>query len=272
MQQKLIVTDIDGTLLNSSKQLLPETQETIDLLFEKGHQFALATGRMHAAAKIVGSKLDYDGFLISCNGAVVKHLKTNEKIFEVPLEEDWIIRIVEKCRSYHAYFHLYNEEVIFAEERKHLSQMYADLMPSLPEQVRFEVRFSDDVLEDSKGYAIHKIGVFHEDPQIFQELIAYFEGLDAIDSCKSLDTSFDIMAKGVTKATGVAALSKHLRIPKECIIALGDNENDMAMLAYAGTGVAMGNAEDKVKKVADQVTGSNDETGWADAVTLFLEK
>lgn len=78
--KKLIVSDIDGTLLRSDKHVSNTTKDKITQLIGEGHLFAIATGRMHGAGKIITQELDYDGFLISCNGAVVKHLKTGEVI------------------------------------------------------------------------------------------------------------------------------------------------------------------------------------------------
>lgn len=70
--RKLIVSDIDGTLLKSDKHISENTKQRVLKAIEDGHIFAIATGRMHGAGKIITEELDYDGFLISCNGAVVK--------------------------------------------------------------------------------------------------------------------------------------------------------------------------------------------------------
>ncbi|MDB4897947.1 MAG: haloacid dehalogenase-like hydrolase, partial [Firmicutes bacterium] len=75
--------------------------------------------------------------------------------------------------------------------------------------------------------------------------------------------NLEMTAAGVNKGTGLQQLAAHLKIPREAIIAMGDSDNDMAMIRYAGLGVAMGNAADEVKQVADRITATCDEHGVA---------
>ncbi len=268
--KKLIVSDIDGTLLKSDKHVSDMTRDKITQLIGEGHLFAIATGRMHGAGKIITKELDYDGFLISCNGAVVKHLKTGEVIQAIELHPSLAAQVTAVCERYKAYYHYYDIETIYASANKHLAGMYAKGMAALTEPYKFTVTFPDHLPSLIGTFPIYKIGLYHEDPDIFKTIMAELKMIEGIETCKSLDTSFDVMAKGVSKATGIEAIRSHFGIPLEDVIAFGDNENDSDMIRYAGVGVAMSNATDALKALADFVTLSNDEDGIVYALNQLI--
>jgi Cof subfamily protein (haloacid dehalogenase superfamily) len=269
--KKLIVSDIDGTLLKNDKTISKVTQDTIFSYIEEGHIFAIATGRMHGAGKIITKTLDYDGFLISCNGAVVKHLKTGEVIQAIELPKSTARSVVEICKKHDVYFHLYDIEAIYAERNEHLAKTYAEGMSHLSPEFRFDVLFKENLLEWVDQVSIYKIGLYSENPETFKRVMDEINTLTGVQTCKSLTTSFDVMAEGVSKATGIEAIRAHYEIPIQDVIALGDNENDMDMILYAGVGVAMENATDELKAVADFVTKSNEEDGLVYALERFVK-
>lgn len=268
--RKLIVSDIDGTLVRNDKTISDKTKNKILTLIEEGHLFAIATGRMHGAGKIITQMLDYDGFLISCNGAVVKHLKTDEVIQAIEMDKDVVKKVVEICRRYNAYFHLYDIEAIYAEKEMHLAKKYADQMASLPKQYRFNVYYEKDLLDKLMDIPVYKVGLYSENAADFDAIIKEIQALEGVETCKSLDTSFDVMAKGVTKAKGIEAIACHFDVEKKHIISFGDNENDIPMIEYAGIGVAMANATEELKCVSNFITKSNEEDGLVHALNCLL--
>ncbi len=269
--RKLIVSDIDGTLLRNDKSISDVTKDKVLSLIEEGHHFAIATGRMHGAGRIITQTLDYNGYLISCNGAVVKHLKTGEIIRAIELDKDIAKKVVEICKKHDAYFHLYDIEAIYAEKHEHLAKRYSDEMTLLPDLFKFEVHFVSDVLEIIDEVPVYKIGLYSEKPEIFARVMLEINHLQGVQTCKSLTTSFDVMASGVSKATGIEAIRSHFGIPIEDVIALGDNENDMDMIEYAGIGIAMENATPELKAIANFVTKSNEEDGLVYALNQFVK-
>lgn len=268
--KKLIVSDIDGTLLRSDKHISETTKEKIENLIEAGHLFAVATGRMHGAGKIITKELDYDGYLISCNGAVVKHLKTGAVIHAVTLDPALVAQVTEVCEKYKAYYHYYDIDAIYASAYAHLAKKFAQGMDALPESFKFKVVFPEYLPSLIGKFPIYKIGLYHEDPEIFETIIKVLKEIEGLETCKSLETSFDVMAKGVSKATGIEAIRSHFEIPIEDVIAFGDNENDIDMIRYAGVGVAMSNATEALKAVANFVTLSNDEDGLVYALNQLI--
>ncbi|MBF4694005.1 Cof-type HAD-IIB family hydrolase [Fusibacter ferrireducens] len=259
--KKLIVSDIDGTLLRSDKTISEKTRHKIFDLIEQGHLFAIATGRMHNAGRIVTMDLDYDGFLISCNGAVVKHLKTGEVIQAIEIPKALVKEVVSICHKYDAYFHLYDSDMIYSEKNMNLAHKYAEGMKKLPNAYHFKVAFHSDLMPLVDDVTVYKIGLWSEKPEIFETIMSEIKKIEGLETCKSLETSFDVMAKGVTKATGIEAIRAHYDIPLEDVLAFGDNENDMDMIQYAGVGVAMSNATAELKAVANYIAKSNDEDG-----------
>jgi len=94
-----------------------------------------------------------------------------------------------------------------------------------------------------------------------------FEDLEVVSSFKD---NFEVMCKGVSKGRGVEVLANMYGFKREEVICIGDNENDLSMIRYAGLGIAMGNAEEEVKSEADFITRSNDEDGVAYAIDKFI--
>ncbi len=264
--KKLIVSDIDGTLLRSDKTISEKTKNKIFDLIHEGHLFAIATGRMHDAGRIITKDLDYDGFLISCNGAVVKHLKTGEVIQAIEIPKLLAKEVVKICHKYDAYFHLYDSDVIYSEKNMNLAKKYAEGMKKLPKAYHFRVEFHPDLMPLVDQVSVYKIGLWSEKPEVFEAVMAEIKEIEGLETCKSLETSFDVMAKGVTKATGIEAIRSHYDIPLEDVLAFGDNENDMDMIKYAGVGVAMSNATEALKSVANYIAKSNDEDGLCHAL------
>lgn len=269
---KLIVSDIDGTLLNSAKHITDKTKAKILEMIASGHLFAIATGRMHAAGRTISKEIDYNGFLISCNGAMVKHLKTGELIQAIEVPPAVISKVIEICEAHGAVYFLYSIETIYASAYKHLAKQYYDNMSKLPEDLRFEVVFPENIADLVGKIPVYKVAMAHEDKALFYKTIDAIKAIGNLSAVKSLDSLFDVMAEGVSKATGIEAIRAHYNLPIEDVIAFGDNENDIDMIRYAGVGVAMSNATEELKAVANFITLSNDEDGIVHAIeTLGID-
>lgn len=270
---KLLVSDIDGTLLNNAKDITEQTRQGIYKLIEKGVKFVIATGRVYPAAKWPYIDLEIDGPLITCNGALVKDTKTGEIIYERPLDMALAKRVSDICARHDVYFHYYTENAIHAEKYDFILKKFAELSKKLPEEkkVPTEVIDSYDAFLD-RGETLYKIGVYCDGGESSQKMIEEIMAIEGIACYKSLSNSFDIMAEGVSKADAIAQLNKYYGIKREETIASGDNENDIDMIKYAGLGVAMDNAVDAAKDAADYVTVSNEEDGLLKVIEKFILK
>ena len=137
-----------------------------------------------------------------------------------------------------------------------------------------EIIFKKNLREDIKGLNVLKFNLMEIDkPLLIKEARKQIEDIDALEVTSSWKNNLEIMKEGSSKGEAVKYLSHLLGIDREDIITFGDNYNDLSMIEYAGTGVAMGNAEEDVKKVASYVTDLNTESGVAKAIdNLVLQK
>jgi len=117
-----------------------------------------------------------------------------------------------------------------------------------------------------------KVMVVHEDKERVIAAKQEFLELKSFEVVSSMDGSFEIMRKGTSKGEAVKKICEYYGIDREEVICMGDNENDISMIKFAGVGVAMGNAEEFVKKQADYVTLSNEEDGVANVIEEFILK
>lgn len=246
--------DIDGTLFSHTIHAIPEsTRRTVNLLREKGIKVFIATGRSLKETKRVPlGDLKFDGY-VTLNGQICLDAEENI-LFEVPIKgEDgaylldafvnkkFPLAIVEKERIYINYI---DDSVIRAQKSVNI--------PLLP-------------IKEYEGAPIYQfIGYMNCEET---EKIA-----PKIPNCKITrwyNEGIDIISKDGGKANGIQKVLEFYGMTKEEIIAFGDSDNDMDMLEFAGIGVAMGNAEESVKAVADYVTTDIDEDGIWNACKHF---
>lgn len=268
---KLLVTDIDGTLLDNDKKITPATRQGIYDLMGKGVKFVIATGRAYPAAKWPYIDLGISGPLITCNGALIKDTGTDEIIYERPLSYDLAKQVSDICARYDVYFHFYTENAIHAEKYDFIIKHFAELSKTLPQEKKVATEVIDDYKTFlDKGMTLYKIGIFCDDTPSSREMMTEITALEGIDCYKSLANSFDVMAKGVNKGDAIAHLNDYYKITREETISAGDNENDVDMLKYAGLGVAMSNAVETAKLAADYITVSNEEEGLLKVIQKFI--
>lgn len=246
--------DIDGTLFSHTIHAIPEsTRRTVTLLREKGIKVFIATGRSLKETKRVPlGDMKFDGY-VTLNGQICLDAEENI-LFEAPIKgEDeaylldafvnkkFPLAIVEKERIYINYI---DDSVIRAQKSVHI--------PLLP-------------IKEYQGAPIYQfIGYMNREET---GKIA-----PKIPNCKITrwyDEGIDIISKDGGKANGIQKVLEFYGMTKEEIIAFGDSDNDMDMLEFAGIGVAMGNAEESVKAVADYVTTDIDEDGIWNACKHF---
>ena len=258
---KLIVTDMDGTLLNSEKNVSPQTLEALQALMNTGARFTLATGRIYRAAKRYADQIGITTPLICCNGAVIVDPLTDELLYGAPIPATIGQQVLEIARRYDVYYHLYDKETIYSERMEKLIAYFQRTAHEHPPEHRVRTEVVQDAMALFDQTDVYKIGFHYDNSERSALMRQEIEAIEGITGYKSLDTIYDVLMAGVNKGTALARLCDLLGIRREEVMAFGDNENDLEMLEYAGMGVAMANAEAFVHDVADHVTASNDEEG-----------
>lgn len=272
---RLIALDLDGTTLNSRQVITPRTREALKGARERGIVTVVATGRAPHSALFWSREIG-GGPVICCNGAAILEPTGNviaiRELARAPLQ-----RVLAIAREVGVLAECYTMEGILLDRplaqvkaylgwvRPHVSPLRA--MAGLVRLWRVNrMRLVGNLVkwaERPQLPAVLKVMIVGERGQLARFAEQVNRELPGLEVSNSGFDNLEITAAGVTKATGLAQLAARLQIPREATIAFGDSENDLAMLAYAGVGVAMDNATDAVKRVADRVTRSNNEDGVA---------
>lgn len=274
----MIGLDLDGTLLNTKKELTEYTKAVLKRAIKSGVIVLTATGRPYTG--IPEELREFPGmrYALTSNGA---RIIDREKIVEpgdcgaltehlLPLAD--AKKALEILRKYDTLQEIYFDGQGYAEEEKLREVHRYHHNPHMREYVlnsRISVPRLEEVIERENRDMDKVQGLFAdmvEREQAWKEL----EQLDGIALVGSLKYNIEINAAGVNKGRGLLELGKILGIPQEEIMACGDGDNDVEMLREAGFGVAMANAEEVVKEAADYVTESNDEDGAAKAIARFV--
>ncbi|OEH91649.1 Cof-type HAD-IIB family hydrolase [Bacillus solimangrovi] len=263
-KQHLIALDLDGTLLTNEKTISDRTKQAIGNMISQGHIVMIATGRPYRSSKMYYNELLLNTPIVNFNGAHIHHPKdTGWGNFHTPLEHKTAKRIIQACDEFG------------------IKNMIAEV------QDRVFLHYHDKKIIDlfTMGSSQVKSGrldlLLEESPT---SLLIYPEA-EKVDQIRTHlnDTHaeliehrkwaapwhvIEIVKSGLNKAVGIQKIAQHYNIPKERIVAFGDEDNDLEMLDYAGIGVAMDNAIDELKSLSNEITFSNNEHG----VAAFLEK
>lgn len=273
---KMICIDIDGTLIRSDLTLAKETVEAVRKAKERGVLVVLATGRMHRSAAIFAEKLCIEDPIISSNGALVKDPGTDEVFYREYLGKEDVEYIIRALDRFGVHINFYNEDTMYVTEIRDYVHRYERMKASLPEHLRITVQYEgkDFHMErfvEEYGALMQK-GICFPDPRRISTIKAEMKKNLRLKVVSSGKDNIEFTARDADKGLAMLALAKAKGILKEEIICVGDSENDLGMLERAGLSVAMGNAMDSVKAVADHVTDTNDDHGVAKLIQRFLLK
>lgn len=268
---KMIYSDMDGTLLNSEKKISNINKNIIKKVQEREIVFGIATGRIYPAAKIYAKELSLDTPIICCNGAVVVDLNTNEAIISNPIKPKLLKKVVDIIKKYDVYFHMYDKDTIYSERYDLVIKYFKEFSENLSDEFKIKtsvVENIDDIIFSDRE--IYKVGVYFDNSKKTEKMIEELNRDNDIEGCKSMSYMYDVMAKGINKGYALKQLGEYLNIDQSEIVAIGDNENDISMIKFAGLGVAMENATKNIKNIADYITTTNDKDGVSNVIEKFI--
>ena len=262
---KMIALDMDGTLLLPDKSLSQENKQVLTRAAKQGIQVVLSTGRPATAITETVEQLPFVRYVVLSNGAVVKDLTTDQTIAEYMMSTQEALRLYDYAKEHQVMVDFFTEgdRIVSAEWKKALDNM--EITQGTRQMLLANCREVENpraYLEKLSGVEKMNLRFPNEEARnaLYGKVEKEFPGLNI---CSSLNTNIEANKKGVSKALGLEALSKHLGLEMKSIMAFGDSCNDLEMLQQAGIGVAMGNAEEETKKAADRVTKTNTEDGVA---------
>ncbi|MBO4495959.1 MAG: HAD family hydrolase [Clostridiales bacterium] len=260
--KRLIVCDIDNTLLPSGGKISDHTLEVLAGL-DKDTGFSIATGRsFHVVRKFVrdfGLTIP----VITSNGAQLYDYGNECSVFSHLIPTRSAKLLVKKLIGLGFDFVAYADKgVYFREGSEHLA-FFHNYNKSVPAKLRAPMLILDEKHLENNSWNITKILVYFPS----QELIRSLKRWKSLEVTSSMPHVIDIMARGATKGAAVVALAKHMGVPLSKVYCFGDNENDVSMFTCGAIGIAMGNASESVQKQAAMVTKSCLDDGVAWAIT-----
>ncbi len=266
---KILALDIDGTLLNSKKEITPEVLEAIEGLQEKNIPVIIASGRPAQGIRHVASELSLEkkgGYILSFNGGKIIDCKTNEVIYSNTIPKEYYAEVYKYAMELEkASLLTYKGESIITEKP---DNKYVDVESNV---VKMPVVKVDNLLEEI-DFLVDKFLLVGEPEYMMSHVKAMAEHFKGrLNVFQSEPFFIEVVPLGVDKATSLEKLLEKIGLTREELVACGDGRNDVTMIDYAGLGVAMKNACDEVKEVADYVTSSCDEDGVKKVIDRFFE-
>jgi len=260
---RLIAIDVDDTLLTDDLEVTEGTKRALAAAVAQGCVVTLATGRMYPSAVKIATPLGLNVPIITYQGALIKNLIDGEVLYERPVPEDVALEVVAFAEEKGLHLQAYENDRLIALEDNDKAKAYSALT-NVPYEVQSDFR------------AIAKRGttklLMIDEPEALDALIP--ELRDRLGArahvTKSKPHYLEVVHPEATKGHALLHLAAHYGIPREETIAVGDSWNDHEMIESAGLGVAMGNAVESLKAVADYVTATNNEEGVREVVEKFI--
>lgn len=270
---RILFFDLDGTLLMPDHYTVsPRTREALRTVRQAGVMLAVATGRCQAILPEAIQSLPFD-YLITSNGADVTQAGTDRRILRREIAPEDALLAWKILAPYGMFLEWFIDRRIAVDGKA--SSLIGQL--SLPDWHRdYFGKEAYPILKSVEDYiqrgapGLEKLNLLRCDPVKRAEAWEKLERTGRFTLATSLGTNMEVNAKDCSKGSSIEALLQSLHIPKEESAAFGDGGNDVEMLQAVGTGVAMGNALDRVKEQADAVTLSNGEEGVAEWIERAL--
>ena len=268
MHYKMIALDLDGTLNNDQKVITNRTKEALIAVQKKGVTVVLASGRPAPGLQRESELLElekYNGILLSYNGGRVVDATTQAVIYEKCLPQETAVRLLKHIEDYPV--------TPIVDNGKHYYTTSKDEF-----MIEFESRLNNlgikevDNVADALDFSPAKILIAAPNEQLMssaEKIMKPF--LKELSFVQSTPYFLEATVKGISKASSLEAICNKLDIKPEEVMAFGDEQNDMTMIEFAGLGVAMGNACDKLKAIADEITLSNNEDGIAQTLEKYYD-
>lgn len=274
---KWFVTDMDGTFLNNDRKISPRSYEVIKRVKEKGSDFFIATGRIDLAVRGYYNSIGLDGAVISCNGALVRNLKTGEIIHANEFNYDQLKIIFDNYKKYtdgSVEFHIYTTNYIYCETISVSLARILRVEEGLPEHLKTPMQIlSENFLEtiidnEERCFKIMMISKNHDVLlKIYEETRKSFD----VEGTFSASNFFDIMPKGATKGEGVRKVAEYYGYDMKESVVFGDNMNDIDMLTVAGTSICPSNARQEIQQLCNEVIGNNNDFAVLDYIEKYID-
>lgn len=268
MAYEVLVLDVDGTLVNTKKEITKRTKNALIECQENGIKVVIASGRctegIRHQAKAIG--LDrYGGYILSFNGGRTTNFATGEVVYDIPLPEGMLHELYDYSRQEHTGLLTYHNGVIIADRADDpyivMDGEACDIPIEVPEDFHRDVHFNvNKCILTGSPEELAKL-----EPKAAEKYAG------KLSVYRSEGFYLEMMPLGVDKAYGISKLLERLGYSRSQVVCCGDGFNDVSMIEYAGLGVAMANAKKEVREKADYIAPSCDEDGLVDVIHRFIK-
>ena len=271
---RLITLDLDGTLLNSKKELSPENAAALQWAADQGIEIVPTTGRFYGGMPEVIRNLPYLHYAITINGAQVYDVLNDVGIAKAEIPVQRAVELMAWLDQFPVIYDCFmdnwgwmtrslQEKADEFAPNEHYAKMLKELRTPVDEL---------KVFLTERGHDIQKSQFFAKDmdlrARLMEEIPQRFPGLIV---SSAVVNNVEINDRNAHKGNAIRQLAQHLGLEMRQVLAFGDGSNDITMLQEAGIGVCMENGLDSVKAVADYITDSCDEDGVAKAIYRFCK-
>lgn len=271
MPIKLIGLDLDGTTLNSQKQLSNRTRKALEHACARGVAVLPVTGRPRAGLSSEILSVPGIRYAITSNGGAVYDLTLNQELLVHPIDKQAALRALADASALHAITDIYMEGQAYTS-----AETFDRLVSIVPSELKQYFRATRTPVENQFQWLerqtrpIEKLTLFFSSPADRRQAWKFFEASGCFEVASSIVNNLELNQSGVNKGSALLALARRLGIRREEIMACGDSYNDIPMLRAAGTGVAVANAAPEVLAAACAHTDSNDGDGVAKAIERYV--
>jgi Cof subfamily protein (haloacid dehalogenase superfamily) len=270
MDYQLIALDMDGTLLNHQHEITKRCLEMIEKAQKIGKQVVISTGRSLSEMQLYLDDLKMIRYMILESGACIYDLWQQKMIYQKTFDSHEIEKIYQTLIEQDIMLHIFMDGYSYSPQEC-MHQMDKYQMGKYQEMFLQCVKPIKDVQEFFNKYQDHieKVNFYHCSPQSREVSLQALEGIDVVKACVEI-SSLELTPKGVDKGLGIKHLCQYLDVPLIQTIAVGDSHNDLEMLKTVGLSIAMGNANEAVKAIADKVVSDCEHDGVVEAIEQNL--
>lgn len=266
----IIALDLDGTLTNSEKIITPRTFDALMKAQREGVRLVLASGRPTFGIAALANQLqlaDYGGYVLSYNGGRIIDWCEKTVIFSQVVDQKLVPILYDFAEKAQLPIVTYLPEAILASKNE--GEYLAEEARINGKPVVVAQNFVEEAMQISGGSTKFLIP---GEPELLIQLESEMKAAlsEQMEVFRSAPFFLELPPKGIDKAQSLQRLLTHLGLERESLMAFGDGFNDLSMIQFAGQGVAMANAVEEVKSIADFVTTSNEEDGIAHALEQLL--
>jgi len=264
---------MDGTLLDDNHLISEENKKALKEAQNRGVVIAVTTGRLFVSASYYYSILGIEGPIIASNGAYIRENSSAEFIYKYNLsllDTKQLNEILNKTSLTH-YFYTYNTAI--TSKAFPANHPYVLSNEDMPEHLKILFNVQEDIEPLLKEYENDILKVYvtcENDTETLFKVKDEIKEIGKYEVVSSGNNNFEIMKKGASKGLAVKILAESLNIKQEEVMCIGDNENDLSMIKYAGLGVAMGNGVNILKNEANYITDTNLNSGVAKVIQKFV--